>query len=123
MTPDEYGKALEELSSMMDADPEPESEAGRVLLELARRVEEYEREHFPWVPMCVRCYAEGELFPAKCSERPELLVDSPIGQYHCPDCGAMVMAGVPHGPVCVLCRDRNHPAFDVWGAVPPGAAE
>lgn len=27
---------------------------------------------------------------------PLALVGQPIGQYHCPYCGSMVMAGVPH---------------------------
>ncbi len=27
---------------------------------------------------------------------PQQLTGAPIGQYHCPYCGAMVMAGVPH---------------------------
>lgn len=27
---------------------------------------------------------------------PQQLVGRPIGQYHCPYCGAMVLAGVPH---------------------------
>jgi hypothetical protein len=27
---------------------------------------------------------------------PELLAGAPIGQYHCPYCGAMVLAGVKH---------------------------
>jgi hypothetical protein len=27
---------------------------------------------------------------------PQQLTGAPIGQYHCPHCGAMVMAGVPH---------------------------
>lgn len=27
---------------------------------------------------------------------PQRLVGAPIGQYHCPYCGAMVMAGVEH---------------------------
>jgi hypothetical protein len=27
---------------------------------------------------------------------PQRLVDVPMGQYHCPECGAMVLAGVPH---------------------------
>ncbi|MFE3583726.1 hypothetical protein [Streptomyces vinaceus] len=27
---------------------------------------------------------------------PQQLVGAPIGQYHCPHCGAMVLAGVPH---------------------------
>ena len=63
-------------------------------------------------PLCCRCYDEGEVFPATCAERPELLVDAPIGMYHCPDCGAMVLAGVPHPPLCRLCLDRRHPTFD-----------
>jgi hypothetical protein len=27
---------------------------------------------------------------------PQQLVGVPLGQYHCPYCGAMVLAGVPH---------------------------
>lgn len=27
---------------------------------------------------------------------PQQLVGAPLGQYHCPYCGAMVVAGVPH---------------------------
>lgn len=27
---------------------------------------------------------------------PEQLTGAPMGQYHCPYCGAMVMAGMPH---------------------------
>ncbi len=27
---------------------------------------------------------------------PQQLIDMPLGQYHCPYCGAMVMAGVMH---------------------------
>lgn len=27
---------------------------------------------------------------------PQQLMGAPIGQYHCPYCGAMVMAGLPH---------------------------
>lgn len=27
---------------------------------------------------------------------PQQLANRPIGQYHCPYCGAMVLAGVPH---------------------------
>jgi hypothetical protein len=27
---------------------------------------------------------------------PEQLVNVPLGQYHCPYCGAMVLAGLPH---------------------------
>jgi len=65
------------------------------------------------VGMCGRCYAEAvEIFPANCAEKPEALAGQPLGQYHCPDCGAMVMAGIPHPPMCRVCIDRKHPGFD-----------
>jgi len=62
--------------------------------------------------LCCRCYAEGPLFEANCDEKPELLANSPIGMYHCPDCGAMVLAGCSHPPLCRLCIERKHPSFD-----------
>ena len=65
------------------------------------------------IKMCGRCYEEvDELFPANCEEKPEALLGQPIGMYHCPDCGAMVIAGVPHPSLCKRCLDRTHPAFD-----------
>ena len=68
--------------------------------------------------MCGRCYNEDvELFQSNCSEKPELLKGAPIGQYHCPGCGAMVLAGVKHFPLCAQCLNRTHPAFD---SVPAG---
>lgn len=63
-------------------------------------------------PMCSRCMDEVELFEANCAEKPEKLLGAPLGMYHCPDCGAMVVAGVPHGPLCRRCIDRTHPGFD-----------
>lgn len=67
----------------------------------------------PVGPMCGRCYEEGvPLFPANCKERPELLREAPIGMYHCPDCGAMVLAGIEHPDLCALCLAREHPSFD-----------
>jgi len=64
-------------------------------------------------PTCGRCYAENvELFPATCNEKPEERRGEPIGMYHCPDCGAMLIAGLPHPTVCALCRDHKHPGFD-----------
>ena len=63
--------------------------------------------------MCGRCYDEvEEVFDANCVENPLALAGAPIGQYHCPDCGAMIMAGLPHPPLCKRCLDRTHPAFD-----------
>ena len=67
-------------------------------------------------PTCGRCYdevaSEDDLYPANCAEKPELLIDAPLGQYHCPDCGAMVLAGVEHPRLCKRCIDREHPSFD-----------
>lgn len=37
---------------------------------------------------------EGEVCPWPWE--PQQLVGAPIGQYHCPYCGAMVLAGVAH---------------------------
>jgi hypothetical protein len=31
-----------------------------------------------------------------CPEQPILLAGQPIGQYHCPACGMMIMASMPH---------------------------
>ncbi len=64
--------------------------------------------------ICGRCYCEtDELFDSGCAEKPERLINQPIGQYHCPECGAMVVAGFTHPQVCKLCRDRQHPSFDL----------
>lgn len=64
-------------------------------------------------PICGRCYdADIETFPANCNEKPETLLGQPIGQYHCPDCGTMVMAGFIHPELCQRCIDRKHPALD-----------
>ena len=63
--------------------------------------------------MCGRCYDdEVELFPANCDEKPETLTGQPLGMYHCPDCGAMVIAGVPHSDLCKQCIDRTHIFID-----------
>lgn len=63
--------------------------------------------------ICGRCYAgEEELFPANCNEKPEELMSAPFGQYHCPECEAMLIAGLHHPMLCKLCIDREYPAFD-----------
>lgn len=61
--------------------------------------------------MCGRCYEEAPCQPANCAEKPEQR-DGPLGMYHCPDCGAMLMAGFIHPYLCVLCLAREHPLFD-----------
>jgi len=64
-------------------------------------------------PMCGRCYDEvDEIFPPNCDERPELYINFPIGMCHCPDCGAMLVAGCKHPYLCKKCLERKHPAFD-----------
>ena len=64
--------------------------------------------------ICGRCYDEtNELFSANCNERPEDLIGQPIGQYHCHDCGEMVLAGETHPKLCKKCIDREHPSFDL----------
>ncbi len=69
--------------------------------------------------ICGRCYDEvDELFTPNCAEKPELLKGRPIGQYHCPDCGAMVIAGMKHFELCRRCIDRTHPAFDKNSKIP-----
>ena len=42
-----------------------------------------------------------------CLEQPMLLAGAPLGQYHCPVCGMMLLAGLPHfSPSAV--RDGIH---------------
>lgn len=61
--------------------------------------------------LCGRCHREAELFPAVCREKPEQLRGQPLGMYHCPDCGAMVLAGIPHPPLCGRCLCGDQPMF------------
>lgn len=66
--------------------------------------------------ICGRCYETvDKVYPANCKERPELLVGQSLGQYHCPDCGAMLIVGYPHPLLCKRCVERKHPAFDTMG--------
>ncbi len=47
--------------------------------------------------------SEGVVF--ECPEEPGCLLGMPIGMYHCPSCGCMVVAGFvfhPHEEVCWL---------------------
>ena len=37
-----------------------------------------------------------------CTHDPRELAGQPIGMYHCPDCGEMVVAGMEHTPRAVL---------------------
>ena len=68
------------------------------------------KEDLPMGPLCGRCYDEVEsdedLQEAPCNEKPERFLGQPIGMYHCPDCGAMVLAGMEHPKVCKKCIDH-----------------
>ncbi len=73
----------------------------------------YRRHKTDDKPMCGRCYEEvEETFPPNCAEKPEELIGEPLGQYHCPNCGAMLIAGIPHPNLCKRCLDRVHPGID-----------
>lgn len=39
---------------------------------------------------------ESDLRPAPCNYDPQPLLGLPIGQFHCPLCGEMVIAGLKH---------------------------
>jgi len=61
--------------------------------------------------MCGNCYAKNvAVSKAKCDENPELLLGEPIGMYHCPDCGTMVLAGLPHPELCDACQPKENNA-------------
>lgn len=65
-------------------------------------------EELPKNPLCCICYnefPEEELVATPCEEKPEELLNTSIGMYHCPDCGAMLLAGIPHFPVCKTCLE------------------
>ena len=54
--------------------------------------------------ICGRCYLfVDKLFDAPCIEKPEDRIGEPIGQYHCPDCGTMLIAGIKHFTICKEC--------------------
>lgn len=47
----------------------------------------------------------------RCPEQPMLLTGMPLGQYHCPVCGMMIVAAIPHLPPGVTDEQRNHPLY------------
>lgn len=70
-------------------------------------------DDFEEVEICGRCYdSVDEVFEPNCNEKPEKLLGQPLGQYRCPDCGAMVVAGIEHPYMCKQCIDKEHPNFD-----------
>lgn len=54
---------------------------------------------------------EGE-----CFEHPEMLTGAPIGMYHCPGCGFMVIAGVPHPTKAQIEEFENDTGEKDWEA-------
>ena len=53
--------------------------------------------------LCARCLMDvDKLYPAPCNHDPSKVV-GPIGQYHCPVCGTMLIAGSPHFEICGNC--------------------
>lgn len=51
-----------------------------------------------------------------CPEQPLVLLGAPLGQYHCPGCGEMQVAGTPHLPPPVDYEEQ-------YGDWPPGYAD
>lgn len=49
-----------------------------------------------------------------CPEQPLLLAGAPIGQYHCPFCGMMIMAGVAHLEPGATDEQKNHPEYPLY---------
>lgn len=56
-----------------------------------------------------------------CPERPELL-DGTIGEYHCPVCCCLVLAGVPHRPHEGYCSLPSYTELEYKDAVTEYAA-
>lgn len=54
---------------------------------------------------CCRCLNEFDENDSRssCKEKPEKRTASLMGQYHCPDCGSMVLAGYEHPAICESC--------------------
>lgn len=53
----------------------------------------------------------------KCNFDPMIYKDQPIGQFHCPECSVMVIAGLDHPEICdcsgyadykLICDKCNH---------------
>lgn len=44
----------------------------------------------------------------KCSYDPSPLIDVPLGMFHCPECGEMVIAGMAHPDYSLLDEPPNN---------------
>lgn len=49
-----------------------------------------------------------------CSFNPRLLIGVPIGMFHCPECGDMVVAGTRHTPPWCEEMDRSYNEWMAW---------
>lgn len=64
--------------------------------------------------MCGRCTDfVDKLYPPKCLEKPESPERTGLGMYHCPECGTMLVAGIPHPWVCKDCLDQKKVGWDL----------
>lgn len=62
-------------------------------------------------PVCGRCYTETDkLYTASGCPDPKPEVN--LGMFHCPGCGAMVLGGIEHPPLCRPCFEGRHPVLD-----------
>ncbi len=66
-----------------------------------------------WVERSVDWGERGGRRRKPCPENPVLLSGAPIGQYHCPACGMMVLASMPHiSPAAPKDQDPRYPLDD-----------
>lgn len=68
---------------------------------------------------CAKVMQEDKT-PWQCPEKPEKLKDAPIGQYHCPRCGMMVVAGCPHPNLVEYVASVSKLATELLGIEGPG---
>lgn len=62
--------------------------------------------------ICGRCHSEQQrLYTANCAEQPEY-APAAAQRYACPDCGAVLHAGMRHPRLCRACMDRSHRVLD-----------
>lgn len=54
---------------------------------------------------------------SKCTYDPTKLKGAPIGMFHCPLCGCMVLAGIPHGPCDLECEQVDDNDRAIWKTV------
>jgi len=59
--------------------------------------------------LCGCCYdtvKRAALVASPCPHNPEAYAGMPIGMYHCPSCGVMVLAGSAHPTLCLECAEK-----------------